>query len=185
MEPAYARSVGGYVRKRLNELPASSRVLLRCAFQPASRESLRAAKALALTAIIGVVAHPRSSARIDAWPQRHRYRSIMISINTTSYSCGALATNISTANSPSLACVTTAPARASVTVRSRHSGRYPLRAKRASPGAHRRRPHSHCLRNLGALALLKRQTDGKRRPLPQDARKAPWFRHKARPTVWQ
>ena len=40
------------------------------------------------------------------------------------------------------------------------------------------RVHAHSLRNLGALALLKRQTDGKRRPLPQDARKAHGSAHK-------
>ena len=40
------------------------------------------------------------------------------------------------------------------------------------------RVHAHCLRNLGALAFLKRQADGKRRPLPQDARKAHGSVHK-------
>lgn len=90
--------------------------LLRCAFMPASRESLRSsAKALALTAIIGVVAaSSRSSARIRRVASRPSMPGIMMSINTTSYSYGALAANISTADSPSLACVTTAPARLSV-----------------------------------------------------------------------
>lgn len=69
--------------------------LLKCAFMPASRESLRSsAKALALTAIIGVVAaSSRSSARIRRVASRPSMPGIMMSINTTSYSCGALAVN--------------------------------------------------------------------------------------------
>ena len=40
------------------------------------------------------------------------------------------------------------------------------------------RTRANCLRNLGALAFLERQADGKRRPLPQDARKAHGSAHK-------
>ena len=40
------------------------------------------------------------------------------------------------------------------------------------------RVHAHSLRNLGALAFLERQADGKRRPLPQDARKTHGSAHK-------
>ena len=40
------------------------------------------------------------------------------------------------------------------------------------------RIRAHILRNLGALALLKRQANGKRRPLPQGARKAHGSAHK-------
>ena len=40
------------------------------------------------------------------------------------------------------------------------------------------RIRANCLRNLGALAFLERQADGKRRPLPQDARKAHGSAHK-------
>ena len=40
------------------------------------------------------------------------------------------------------------------------------------------RIHANCLRNLGALAFLERQADGKRRPLPQGTRKAHGSAHK-------
>ena len=40
------------------------------------------------------------------------------------------------------------------------------------------RIYANCLRNLGAVALLERQADGKRRPLPQDTRKAHGSAHK-------
>ena len=38
--------------------------------------------------------------------------------------------------------------------------------------------HANCPRNLGAFAFLERQADGKRRPLPQDARKTHGSAHK-------
>ena len=40
------------------------------------------------------------------------------------------------------------------------------------------RIRANCLRNLGAFAFLERQADGKRRPLPQDARKTHGSAHK-------